>query len=116
LDLNRGDLVVIVGPGEMGKPRPAVVVQSDLLGPRDTIIICPLSSEVNRAGHIRPAVVPTSGNGLVAASQVMVERVAAINTSRIRRRIGHLSAVEMREIDRALMIVLGLESSETPSA
>ena len=43
--MNRGDIVICVLKGDYGKPRPAVVIQSDLFNLTHTsITICPITS------------------------------------------------------------------------
>ena len=74
--MKRGDVVIVVAPGEFGKPRPAVIVQADELGDRSTsIIVCPLSSAVARAGRIRPVIEPTPANRLRERSQIMTDKI-----------------------------------------
>ena len=47
--MKRGTIVVVAAPGAYtGKPRPAVVVQSDLFNPTHaSLTICPITSEHN---------------------------------------------------------------------
>jgi mRNA interferase MazF len=109
--LKRGDIVLIVVPGELGKPRPAVVVQSDELGDETTsLIVCPMSSDPEPFGGVRPIVRPGNDNGLRLTSQVMVDKVVALPRRRIRAAIGRLEPAEIEAIDRALAVVLGLAS------
>jgi mRNA interferase MazF len=107
--LNRGDIVLIVTPGELGKPRPAVVVQADELGAATTaLIVCPMSSERGPSEHLRPSVEPTETNGLRFRSQIMTDKIVALPRHRIRRVIGSLDARVKERLDRALLVVLGL--------
>ncbi|HVV92054.1 MAG TPA: type II toxin-antitoxin system PemK/MazF family toxin [Hyphomicrobiales bacterium] len=104
-------MVIVVAPGDLGKPRPAIVVQADLTAQDSTtIIVCPLSSEVVETPMMRPVVDPTDGNGLRLRSQVMVDKIAALRRPRIRARIGSLEPDSMRLLDDALLTVLGLSS------
>ena len=44
--MKRGD-VVIVAYGELGRPRPAVIIQADELGgATTTVVACPITSEI----------------------------------------------------------------------
>ncbi len=107
--MKRGDVVIVVAPGELGKPRPAVIVQADELGDRTTsIIVCPLSSAVARPGRIRPVIEPAPANGLGARSQIMTDKLTALRRDRVRRAVGRLDADQLADLDRALLIVLGL--------
>jgi mRNA interferase MazF len=106
--LKRGDVVVAAAPGDYGKPRPAIVVQRDDLGPLDSVIVCPLTSDLGQTGTVRLMVKPDAHNGLRVTSQVMVDKVTVIRKTRVARRIGTMSAEDMRRLDRSLAIVLDL--------
>jgi mRNA interferase MazF len=107
--VKRGDLVILVIPGDLGKPRPGVVVQADELGDATTsVIVCPMSSDLAQATRLRPIVQPTTANGLQKASQIMVDKLTALRRDRIRRVFGHLDAGAIEQLDRALLLVLGL--------
>jgi mRNA interferase MazF len=108
MELKRGDIVLIVVPGDLGKPRPAVVVQANDLGKRRTFVVCPMSSDVAEAPTLRPIVEPSDENGLRAPSQVMTELITAVRSERVRRVIGRLGSEDQASLDRALLIVLDL--------
>jgi len=67
--VKRCDLIIVSLPGDFGKPRPAVVVQSDELIGLETVIVCPLTTDVDARLAIRPIFVPSNGNGLNQTSQ-----------------------------------------------
>jgi mRNA interferase MazF len=107
--VKRGDIVIVALQGESGKPRLAVVVQSDDLGSdRRTIIICPMSSHVEDSPYLRPAIQPSPENGLRQRSQIMTERITAARRDRVRNILGHLQSHDRERLDKALLIVLGL--------
>lgn len=107
--MRRGDVVVVIMGGEIGKPRPALVVQADELGERTTtVLLCPMSSDTADTTLLRPQVEPSPENGLRARSQIMTDKLAAVSRTRIRDVIGHLEAAAMEDMDRALLVVLGL--------
>ncbi len=94
---------------ELGKPRPAVVIQTDALGGEtSTILVCPLTSDLTDNLPIRPLIEPAAENGLRIRSQVMTDKLSAIRRDRIRTTIGALDAATTESVDRALMVVLGL--------
>jgi mRNA interferase MazF len=108
--VKRGDVVLAALPGDYGKPRPAVIVQSDLLnaeGPT-SYILCPLTTTLTGRSNIRVPIEPSAGNGLRAQSEVMVDKVSAAPAKRIRESVGRLDAAAMRAIDRAVLLVLGI--------
>jgi len=106
--VKRGDTVIIVS-GDLGKPRPAVIVQADELGDASTtILICPISSDITDNLPIRPTVDPAASNGLRIRSQVMTDKMLALRRDRIKQIIGKLDDDTTNKLDRALLIVLGL--------
>lgn len=111
LEISRGDVVVCASPGEYGKPRPAVVVQSDLFNDTHaSIVICPITSHLVDATLFRPTIRPSRENGLVAESQIMVDKMTAVSCQRIAKRVGKISEVELTKVDRAMTLWLGLAS------
>ncbi|WP_155479129.1 type II toxin-antitoxin system PemK/MazF family toxin [Rhodoplanes serenus] len=109
MDVKRGDVVLIVAQGDLGKPRPAVVVQSDDLGDETTtVLVCPMSSDVRDSPRLRPVIEATVANGLRVTSQIMTDKVAPVRRDRIRRALGALDPAAIERLDRALMVVLGL--------
>ena len=108
--MKRGDVVLVVMQGDIGKPRPAVIVQSDRLsGNASTFLICPMSSDLREPDIVRPIVEPDENNGLRASSQIMTDKLAALRHDRIRRVVGKLDESARERLDRALLIVLGLD-------
>ena len=107
--LRRGDIVVCAFSGDYGKPRPAVVVQSNLFnGLHETITLCPISSEITGLALFRVALPKSEFTGLKKDSEVMVDKMTASKRSRIRQQIGRLSPTQMSQMDRALQVWLDL--------
>ena len=107
--MRRGDVVTVAVSGDFGKPRPAVIVQTDAL-PDDhgSVIVCQMTSQIANAPHLRVMVDPSEQNGLQVRSQVMADKPAAVRRERIGRKIGRVSPVEMSRVNTALAFVLGL--------
>lgn len=107
--MRRGDVVLIVASGEIGKPCPAVVVQADELGEETTsVVVVPMSSDVDHIRILRPIIDPGHGKGIQARSQVMIDKVVGLGKARIRGIVGRLPQEDMERVDGALLIVLGL--------
>jgi mRNA interferase MazF len=106
--LKRGDLVTAVMAGDYGKPRPALIVQSDRLATLASVLVCPLTSKLSEAEPVRVLVEPTPGNALRAPSHVMVDKLTAVGRERCRDVIGRLDDGPMQRIDEALALVIGL--------
>lgn len=103
----RGDLVTVSLQGDYGKPRPALVVQTDLLSELDSVVICPVTSDL-RTALFRVTLEPSSQNGLRALSQVMVDKPSTLPRIKMSPPFGRLEDERMRAVDRALLLVLGL--------
>jgi len=107
--MRRGDVVTVAAAGDYGKPRPAVIVQSDAFPESHaSVIICQMSSDVVDAADFRVTVDPSTENGLRVRSQVMADKPVTIRRERIGRQIGRLSAAEMARLNAALAFVMGL--------
>jgi mRNA interferase MazF len=109
LEVKRGDVVLVVVPNELGRPRPGVVVQADEFNEElSTIFVCPISSDLQDGLRLRPVVEPKPSNGLRLRSQIMTDKMIALRRDRIRRIIGHIDTEISEQLDRALLVVLGL--------
>lgn len=106
--MKRGDMVIAVH-GELGRPRPAVIVQANELGDTTTtVIVCPVTSELTTRLPIRPIVEPSASNGLRSRSQIMTDKPLSLPRHRVKRILGALDSNTSDELDRALLTVLGL--------
>ncbi len=108
--MQRGDIVTVAAPGAYGKPRPAVVIQGDILNqanPRSTIVAL-MTSTIVDAPLLRLTVRPAPGNGLKKISQVQANRILTLPTEKTGQRIGQLAETEITALNRMLAIVIGL--------
>jgi mRNA interferase MazF len=107
--MKRGDVVLVALQGDYGKPRPAVILQNDLITAEesDSIIVCPMTSDVSGMREFRVGVDPNPGNGLRVRSEVMVEKLAGVPRHRLREVIGQLDADVLGAVEQASLLVLG---------
>lgn len=105
--MKRGDLVTIALSGDCGKPRPALVIQSDLFGAHPSITILPVTSELRETPLFRVRVEPSSANGLRKTSEVMVDKTHTVVRDRVGAIIGRLDDEAMLAVNRALAVFLG---------
>lgn len=105
--MRRGDLVTIALSGDYGKPRPALVIQSDLFDQHPSVTILPLTSEFRKTPLFRITVEPDPGNGLRKPSQVMIDKTQTVPREKIGSTIGRLDDERLTAIDRALAVFLG---------
>jgi mRNA interferase MazF len=109
LEIARGDVVLMVVPSDLGRPRPGIVVQSDeFAADLFTIFACPVSSDLQDKRQLRPLIEAAPENGLPVRSQIMTDRLVALRRDRIRRVIGRIDTETSEQLDRALLLVLGL--------
>lgn len=107
--MRRGDLVTVAAKGTYtGKPRAALIVQSDLFGELASVALCLITRELNDAPLLRISVEPTSENGLRVKSQVMVDKLVTVRRDQIGKRFGSLEHETMVSIDRSLAVFLGV--------
>jgi mRNA interferase MazF len=106
--MKRGDLVPVVLTGAYGKPRPALVIQSDLFAKHPSVTVLPITSELRPIETFRIAVEPTGKNGLRAPSQIMVDKAHTIPRDKAGDPFGELEASALTAVNRALAVFLGL--------
>ena len=105
--MRRGDLVTVALQGDLGKPRPALVIQSDLFDAHPSVTILPVAGELRVAPLFRIAVNPNGLNGLSRPSQVMVDKPQSIAREKIGAVIGRLDDESMLAVNRALAVFFG---------
>src|SRR5580658_9067827 len=104
--MKRGDLVTIAVSGDYGKPRPALVIQSDAFAALPSVTVLRLSSEIVPAHLARITVDPTPENGLRLTSQIMIDKAISIPREKVGRVFGRLEDASVREVSRALFAFL----------
>ena len=105
--MKRGDLVTVVLPGAYGKPRPAVIVQSDRYEAMESVTFLPMTSEVLPKQVFRITVTPTPENGLQTASQIMADKCSTLPLAKVGNVFGRLDADRPWKGGRALAAFLG---------
>ena len=106
--MKRGDFVTVALQGDLGKPRPALVVQADRFDMTTAVTLLPLSSALVDAPLLRLTIRPDEQNGLRKASQVMVAKPTTINREKVGPAFGIASDTFMLSVSRALALFLGL--------
>lgn len=108
MNARRGDLVTVSVAGDYGKPRPAVVIQSDWLADTGSVLVCLLTTTLRDAPIYRLTVEPTAENGLREMSQIMVDKVFAVRRDKIGAAFGKLESKELFTLNRMLTVVIGV--------
>lgn len=105
--MKRGDLVTISLSGDYGKPRPALVIQSDLFDAHLSVTVLPVTSELREAPLFRVRVEPTADNGLRKSSEVMIDKAHTVAREKIGKTIGRLDDESMLAVNRGLAVFFG---------
>jgi mRNA interferase MazF len=103
--MKRGDIVTVALPGDYGKPRPALVIQSDLFETA-AITLLPITSHIEDLPLLRVGIGPEAG--LEQRSQIQIDKAQTPRLGRIGRVIGHADDATLRAVGRALVVFLGL--------
>lgn len=107
--MRRGDIVSVVMQGGLGKPRPALVIQSNhFISEHSSVTILPVTSTIVPAPLLRITIHPTPENGLQKPSQVMIDKAMTVKKEKIGSIFGKIDAKSMIEVERSLAIFLGL--------
>ena len=105
--MRRGHFVVVATPGDHGKPRRALVVQSDLFSELPSVVICPLTSMLrDDADRFRLEVNPSKRNGLREVCQVAMDKITAIPVAKAGGVIGEADDALLLRVNRALALFL----------
>jgi mRNA interferase MazF len=107
--MKRGDVVIVAATGDYGKPRPAVIVQTDAFPETHaSVVICQMTSEIVDAPDFRVTIDPSEENGLRVRSQVMADKPVTVRRARIRELIGRLDNRDIGRLNIALAFVMGV--------
>jgi mRNA interferase MazF len=107
--MKRGDVVTVAAAGDYGKPRPAVIAQTDALPEKHaSVVICQMTSDLSDAPDFRVTIEPTRTNGLRVRSQVMADKPVTIRRECVGPTIGHLDGTDIARLNIALAFLMGL--------
>ncbi|WP_371134487.1 type II toxin-antitoxin system PemK/MazF family toxin [Phreatobacter sp.] len=100
--------MLVAASGDYGKPRPAVVVQTDAMPlAHPSVVVCQMTSDLADAGDFRVNIQPSPANGLRLLSQVMADKPVTIRREKIVTVIGKLDDADTGRVGTALAFVLG---------
>jgi mRNA interferase MazF len=106
--MRRGDIVTVAVSGDYGKPRPAVIIQSDWLRSTDSVLVALITSTLRDAPLYRLSVPESGSTGLKAPSQIMVDKVFAVRRAKCGDPIGRLDDATLIVLNRMLGLVVGI--------
>lgn len=106
--MNRGSFVTIAMQGDFGKPRPALVIQSDQFNEHATVTVLLVSSTLVDAPLFRVTVQPDKINNMQKPSQVMVDKAMTVKRDKLGEAFGSAGDEVMLEVGRCLAVFLGI--------
>lgn len=104
----RGDIVLVAGGVYASKPRPAVIVQDDLFEGTDCITVHPFTTSDVSAPLLRMPIPANDATGIDSPSFAMIDKVTTVRRSSAGEVIGRLDSMQMVELERRLLVFLGL--------
>lgn len=75
---------------------------------RGDIVVCPITSYIAAAPLFRLSLEPTTQNGIKQPSQIMIDKISAIKSGKITKKIGRLQKSEIDFLDHAIKLWLHL--------
>jgi len=94
--------------GDFGKPRPALVIQSEQFNEHATVTVLLVSSTLVDAPLFRVSVQPDTINNMQKSSQVMVDKAMTVKRDKLGAAFGSASDEIMLEVGRCLAVFLGI--------
>jgi mRNA interferase MazF len=110
--VTRGEIYTAAARGAYtGKPRPVVIVQDDRFDATTSVTVCPFTTNPVDAPLLRIPIEPSDDNGLDRPSSLMVDKITTVPRSGLGERLGRLRDDELVQLNRSLMVFLGLVAS-----
>ncbi len=106
--MTRGEIWTVSGGVYAAKPRPALIIQDDLFEATESVVVIPLTTTVADAPSTRISIPQTTG--IAQPSFAMIDKITTVRRSSLGARIGRLPTALMADIERSLLVFLGLAS------
>jgi mRNA interferase MazF len=114
--MRRAEIWTVAGGADYaGKPRPAVIVQDDSFDKTASVTICAFTTDPVEAPLFRLTIEPSQGNGLRAASRLMVDKITTVPKSKLGSMIGRLDDADVARLNQAIFVFLGLAAPSRAS-
>ena len=108
-DIYYASLSPVVG-SEQGGIRPVIIIQNDV-GNRysPTVIVAAITSQINKAKLPTHVEISSEEYGLNKDSVVLLEQIRTLDKRRLKEKIGRMTHGDMRKVNEALLISIGLK-------
>ena len=117
--VRRGEIWTVAAPGDYtSKPRPAVIIQDDVFAETSSVTVAVFTTDPTPAPLFRIAIEPLATSGLEQESWLMIDKITTIPKSKLGRRVGALAKSDVKRINSAIALFLGLAArpNKTSSA
>ena len=109
-DIYYADLRPVVG-SEQGGVRPVLIIQNDIGNKHSPTVICAaITSNMNIAMLRTHVELNTKRCDIIRDSVILLEQLRTIDKQRLKERICHIDDELLKDVDRALMISLELDT------
>ncbi len=107
-DIYYADLSPVVG-SEQGGVRPILIIQNDIGNKYSpTIIAAAITSKLTKAKLPTHIELGKEEYGLEKDSVVLLEQIRTLDKTRLKEHISSLSPIKMQQVNRAMLISLGV--------
>lgn len=104
----RGEIWTVAGGVYASRARPALIVQDDVFDGTASVIVLPFTTTRVDARLLRVSIPASSLSGLERDSDVMIDKITTVRRQSVDARIGRVTAAQLGEVERLMMIFLGL--------
>ena len=109
-DIFYADLRPVIG-SEQGGVRPVLIIQNDIGNKHSPTVICAaITSKMNKAKLPTHVELNTKRCDMIRDSVILLEQLRTIDKQRLKERICHIDDELLKDVDRALMISLELDT------
>ena len=96
---------------EQGGVRPVLIIQNDIGNKHSPTVICAaITSKMNKAKLPTHVELNTKRCDMIRDSVILLEQLRTIDKQRLKERICHIDDELLKDVDRALMISLELDT------
>lgn len=106
--MNRGEIWTAAGGVHASKPRPVLILQDDRFDVTESVVVVPLTTHLVDAELTRVPIPADTLAGISQSSFAMVDKVTTVRRSSLGSRTGRATAAQLVEVERALLVFLGI--------
>ena len=115
ISIKRGEIILVnfdqVIGKEQGRTRPAIVIQNNISNAYSpTTIVAPITSKIYSKEFPTNVQIFSADSGLKKESTILLNQIRTIDKSRVINRIGSLKDTEIKKVDLAIKVSLGIQN------